>query len=155
MGQIFAPNDYMPLDNFSSPRRMMRTRRNSLATAGMVFRTNTDSRLYMLANHTSHETPRVHLKTFRLFELDRQLLWQRYGSVEDLVTGLTKSNELASLGTIYAALELPKTEADQIKIPRPKFRLVTPSEVKLDDLVDGKKVTQVYSELGVWFAEIE
>lgn len=152
-GQVFAPVDYMPLDNFSTPRRMLRTGADADVDAGTVFLIGT--RRYMLAYHSDHETPRLSMKTWRLFEVDQDLSWQRYTAIEDLVTGLPRDTELTDLGTIYAALELPKTESDQLNVPRPKYRLVTNSVIQLGDLVDGKKVTQVWTQLGVWFAEIE
>lgn len=152
-GEIYAPIDYMPLDNFASPRRMMRTKQNTMVVPGDVFQT-ASGRHYMVSLHTDSDHTDFKYRTWRLFEVDRQVAWERYLTTVDPVTGLEKGAIKGLIDNPWAAFEHKNPEEDNLRVPKEQWRVALPVEVKKGDFLDGKKVEEVWTQLGIWFAMV-
>lgn len=140
--------------NFEFPRLVLRVGPKARVAVGDVIHTKT-GRTYLCADRSDNDSAYLVSRTFTLITLDRKSLWERKDVIIDPVTGFERDAEYQPRGTIWTVFEPLIAEVDQIMIPVPRYRVVTPAALQIDDRVDGKVVTSVETLLGVTVAEVK
>lgn len=155
-GEMVKPQTRTPPDNFDEPRRLLRVGAKAAVDVGTVMITGFGRR-YLLARHEDTETPRLHMRWFRLIEVPDELSWRRPATTIDPVTGIDRDLVMTDLGTIYCSKERPGSlKEPAIGVRQPTFRVITGAAVQLGDILDENlKVKQVSEQLGVNFLEVE
>lgn len=150
LAEIQAPVDYLPIDNFAFPRRLMRVMDSPHLTAGDVFQTP-NGRIYLCCFHSDSEHQHFGYRTFRIVEMTEQTPWYRLEEVIDTATGVARGNDLILQDNIWIAFESKTSQTDKLRIPRERARFITPQEVKKGDVFrDEYTVEDVDAALGVY-----
>lgn len=141
----------MPASQFTYARRQLRVDAKSPVAAGMVVR-DSDGTPFLLAEHGNSESRGTTLfRSLRMFQLTKQYPHQVREKRVDPITQLDYDIGLSAEVPIWGAYE-PTAEQAGGAIPV-KFetgRFITGVEVALDEIVDGKQVTRVDRQLGVY-----
>lgn len=153
LGTLFTPT---PRQNsgFDAPHMMMRVAANSNAAPGMVFKIT--GRVYMLADHMAYQTPSFGGRAFTLIEMSQFVQWTRVVTAPDTVTGMARPTSAAptDLGMVWTSYESAQPVMDMLSVPKPKYTLATNAALVLGDFLAGRKVVEVYQQLGVTHAVV-
>jgi hypothetical protein len=135
---------------------VLRVGLNCAIVPGKIFVTQT-GRYYLTADNDGEETPRMAVRSLRLFDVPQQVSWERPASVTDMVTGLEKGLTKVSKGNIRCSLEKPVTiKEEAIGVRNATYRLISNQDLQIKDIIDGdKRVVSVFKQLGVTFADLE
>jgi hypothetical protein len=144
------PQGEVPSFQFNLPRRLLRVEAKLPITEGMVIRTP-DGTAFMVGHHGAAESYQGALfRNFRLFEATGQFSWQRRGKEIDPATRLPRDTGLQDLPAIYGVYEpSPEMFDRQMRTSFEAGRFITNSDVKINDVVDGRKVSRVDMQLGL------
>lgn len=147
------PDIDRPGAEYSSPSLTMRVAKGSLVQSGQVVRLPGGDH-YLVGNHSSTRDWTTH----HLFLADRQVVWSRYVKVIDNLTGIERVlPDPQELGTVWVLWEKVRREFTDLnlRIAQQNHLMVTGSDVREDDLIDGKKVIRVNHALGLNVVEIQ
>lgn len=139
-----------PSLDFSTPRIICRTGRESLLTTGMVI--NRQGRRFLLADHSV--TPDY--KSFWAFEATRQVLWQQLVTTTNPLTNLPKSSALSAGTNIWVAWEIMTRQPyeREIGVQNELTRVLTSENVQVNHVINGQQVKRVNVALGLRIAEV-
>lgn len=149
---VQRPQDgFKPSPEFDHPTTVMRVQRDSLVTPGQIIQTQ-DGAHFLVANHS----PTVDFITYLLLRCDRQVTWQRATKEQDVVTGLDKDGDILTLGRPWVMWERVRRELTDltIRISQQNFVFATGEDIKINDLIDGRRVQRVDTALGICVAEV-
>jgi len=150
-GTVSIPDEgQVPSYQFNLSRRLLRVEARLPIKVGMVIRTP-DGGVFMVGESGAAETSQGTLyRNFRLFEADRQYKWQRRGKDIDPVTRLPRDSGLQDLPDVWGAYEpSPEMFDRQLRTSFETGRFITTADVKLNDVIDGRKVSRVDVQLGI------
>ena len=145
---------------YFTPRRLLICHPDAGIAVGQVL-TNSAGRKMLTAWGGADSTPAgEYQNVYKLFDLDVQLAWSRTTTVTDPVTGLNRSNQKVSLGSIWATLELVSQDLNSLTALS-RYRVLTGNHLLLNDRVQlldgsGKHYTVRRSEtaLGIYISEV-
>lgn len=146
-----AEQSSQPVYIFVQPRHVLRVRLPSALTVGMVVRSPAGD-IYIVGDNGSSETSKgVLWQSFRLFEAQRQVRWERRVQLVDPVTMLERDSHLELIGNPWVAVEPLEREILDRKVHASieQSRFIAGAEVLADDLLDGRPVTKADTMLGV------
>lgn len=158
-GVIFPVNPTaLPTSVFVLPRLGLRTRAREPVAARDLFRD--PARRVMLVG--DWELPLagddVISRCFVLFQMTRQVSWQRRAETLDPVTRqMVARGEMVEKGPIWVSIE-SYTRGDNdagLRVVTDRLRCITGAPIQLGDVIDGKTVKRLNPALGVYVAEIE
>lgn len=158
-GVIFPVNPTaLPTSVFVLPRLGLRTRSKEPVAARDLFRD--PARRVMLVG--DWELPLagddVISRCFVLFQMTRQVSWQRREETRHPVTNLpVATGTPVEKGPIWVSIE-SYTRGDNdagLRVVTDRLRCITGSPIAVGDVVDGKTVKRINPALGVYVAEIE
>jgi hypothetical protein len=155
-GQITEPNQgEVPSSVFTLPRRLLRVDVNAPVKAGMVIR-DPEGTVFMTGNHGDSQTGHgVAFRSFRLFEASQQFSWQKRGKKIDPVTRLERDTGLVDQPPVWGAYEpSPEMFDKQLRTSMEMGRFITNADVKLDDMIDNRKVSRVDQMLGLRICQL-
>jgi len=140
------------LSNFLETRLVLHVRTEELAQPGMVV-VDAQGRRFLLAEHDRS----LHTRVLKMFPVTTHASWKRETQTTDLVTGLPKGSGIQDLGLIWCAIEIYGRESvdRQTHIGTDRSRVLTGSDVQLNDLIDGRMVRRKYIVYGILMVEIE
>lgn len=138
--------------SFIETRLILRVRPETPVSVGSVVYDEM-GRTFLMAEHG--QTPGE--KTFRLFDVQGNVSWKRASTINDVVTGLPKTVSETELGPIWAALETYGQERTDLglRLSEEKRRVITGSQILLNDRVDNALVRRVWSVFGIQIGEIQ
>lgn len=139
---------------FLNSRRILKTDAKSMLRPGDVVTSSASGYTWLCGdNGPSEFQGRVIYKSFKLFEVTHKTAtWTRHGATKDPITALeVKDPEPVTLGTIPVAIEFLKLQEDEMRIPADMVRIVASADIKVGDHINGLKVTNVETQLGLRF----
>lgn len=140
----------VPAYQFNLPRRLLRVAATMPVKAGIVIR-SPEGTVWMLGSHGTAEGHQGALfRTFRLFEASQQFSWQKRGKTIHPVTKLEQDAGLVDQPPVWGAYEpSPEMFDRQMRTSFEAGRFVTNADVKINDVIDGRKVSRVDIQLGL------
>lgn len=141
------PQSSIPVFQFVNARRVLRVNLGCPVKVGMVIRTK-GGPLFMVGNLGDSEDI---FNSYRLVEVTGTYDWQTRHKEIDPITLLEHDDSLIAAGTIYGSYEPAATEMFDRAI-RSSFetaRLVTNRDVKVDDIINDKRVSRADKQLGL------
>lgn len=139
--------------DFSAPRLILRVRGEALVKSADVIQTDSGAR-FIVADHFEAEAG---WRAYKLFSAERQMVWKRPSRAVDVLTGLAKAaGAPTTVGNVWVTDELARRQFSDpgLKVPIERTVIITNSPVLPNDTLDGKSVTRVNQELGLYILEI-
>lgn len=138
----------VPIYQFVNDRRLLRVNLDVPISPGMVIKTSSGGIFIIAALGTSEEI----FKSFRLIEPTGKYEWKTRQKTIDPVTNLEKDTSPISQGMVWGSYEPAATEMfdRQIRTSFETARFVTNKPIKVDDIVDGKRVARSDPQLGLY-----
>lgn len=145
----------VPTYQFNLPRRLLRVTSHLPITAGMVVK-DLGGTVFVLANHGASESRDEELfRNFRMFEAPKKYTWQTRGKETDVVTKLQRDTGLIDQPDIWGCYEPTPESFDRgLRTSVETGRFITNKQINRDDMVDGRKVTRVDDQLGIYLATL-
>ena len=139
---------------FFIPRRVLSVHPSSTIKSGsMVY--DAEGNVMLLGYNGADEFRGVYARTFKCFDLDRQLTWARNTTAIDFVTKMPTTTSVQQLGPIWCAQEMMGEVSDMLKETKSRYRLLTSAALQLEDVIGGTMIVRrVEYTLGITFAEI-
>jgi hypothetical protein len=134
---------------FAPVEKVLQTRRGSVAQAGDTVIDLGDRFVLGYFNKTAND------ELFRMFRVPRAADVMRAVVGKDPVTGLERGAAPTKVGFAWFDVQQTGLTADIDMSKRSKYRVITGFELQTGDMLDGKKITSVTTELGVTIAEAE
>lgn len=136
---------------FSAPRVVLRTRVESEAHAGTIFR-SPGGPLYLIGDHFAADDE---YRSWFIFLLEKQFRWHRANETVDPLTELPRTNGKTDLGLIWAAVEHDRRMFTDpgLRLKTERVTLITNQPVKPGDLLNDNLVTRVTEDLGLFIVE--
>jgi hypothetical protein len=146
-----AEQNSQPTYVFAHPRRVFRVKPNSLVKTGMVVRTPAGETLLVGENGPSESWRGVLWKSFRMFSVSKQVLWQKRNFAIDPITQIKRDIGLSTGGHPWMVLEAVDREVNDGRLRRSfeQVRFITGADVQADDLIEGKVVSKCDNQLGL------
>ena len=141
------PQSSIPVFQFVNARRVLRVNLGTPVKIGMVIRTK-GGPLFMVGSLGDSEDI---FDSYRLVEVTGTYKWETRHKEIDPVTLLEHDDSLTFEGNVYGSYEPAATEMFDRAI-RSSFetaRLVSNKEIRVDDLIDGKRVSRADKQLGL------
>lgn len=147
--QRVADGDDPDMD-FRAPRLACKVRPNSLMVIGDILKYQNN--WYLAADR--HET--IDYRSFWLYKAERSVSWKRNATVTDPVTNLPVSAAPVELGPIWVTWEtMSRQPVDRpLGVSNEVNRVLTVSDVRLNDLLDGQQVKRVNNSMGLRIVEV-
>jgi hypothetical protein len=136
---------------FTAPRAVLRVSTIGLLKTGTVIQSPEGIPYLVGYNGPSENRGGTLWDSFRLFYLNKQVLWQRRGKIIDPVTRLEQDNGLELMGNIWAVIEPIDRETLDRKV-HTSFeanRYLCGPDVRQDDILDGKQVSRSDALIGL------
>lgn len=146
-----AEQSSQPVYVFVQPRHVLRVRLPSALHLGMVVRSPAGD-VYIVGDNGSSETSKgVLWQSFRLFEAQRTVTWERRIKTVDPITRLQRDSSIQLLGTPWVAIEALEREVLDRKVHASieQSRFISGADVLPDDLLDGRPVVKSDLMLGL------
>lgn len=145
----------VPSYQFNLPRRLLRVDAKLPVSDGMVIQ-DQEGTTFMVGKHGSSESRGgVLFRSFRLFEATKQFTWQKREKAIDPITMLPRDVGMVDQTPLWGCYE-PSPEMFDRAV-RSSFeggRFITNRLIERDDIVDGRKVTRVDEQLGVYICTL-
>lgn len=140
------------ISNFLETRLVLHVRSEELAQPGMVV-VDARGRRFLLAEHDRSS----HTRVLKMFPVTTFASWKRETQTTESVTGLPMGSGLQDLGGVWCAIELyGREEIDrQTHIGMDRSRVLTGSDVRLNDLIEGRMVRRLNTVYGIKVLEIQ
>lgn len=154
-GRISQLQDSVRQENaFYIPRRILSVHPSCHVKEGdVVF--NREGRAMLLGWNGDLEHHGTYARTYKLYDLDRELSWKRMVVQIDPVTKLTKTESEVELGPLLCSLELDGQVSDTLQISQTVYRLLCAEDVQVGDTIDDHLVVRRVEKLtGVVVAEV-
>lgn len=136
---------------FASPRHFLRCNTPTALRPGVVIQSPAGG-IYMVGTNgpSEHYTATI-WTSFKLFQVTRQVLWERRRTRVDPITRLPREDGVENKGLIWAAIEpLDRMLFDKrLKDSIEQSRFIAASPVLIDDILDGEVVTRSDVQLGL------
>lgn len=157
LGVIDVPTNREPPGNqFTSPRRLLKARPEALVQIGDVIITPAGVRFLVAANGDGLDGDTPIYRSYRLFQMDRQVDWSRISLIIDPVTRQERESGSISLGTLWCCFEPLREDNDRVfRVREDRQRMITGADLKLNDQVGPYVVKRVDHLLGVTVAEVQ
>lgn len=142
---------------FSLPRKLLRVDPDTELVAGQMF-IDDFSDCYLIAEFDANALQGTKLyRVFQVFKMTETYPWSRSITENDPLTGLARKTSDGPLGTIRCAMDVAGREYPDrsINAREEQLKIITGSDLQLNDKVDGKIVKIVNRLLGVTVATIQ
>lgn len=145
----------MPSYQFNLPRRLLRVEAGVPIDAGIVVR-DPEGSTFMLGKHGSSESRGGTLfRSFRMFEATGQFRWEKREKVIDTITMLPKDTGLLPQVPLWGCYEpSPEVFDRAVRMNFETGRFITNRKVDRDDMIDGRKVTRIDEQLGLYIVTL-
>lgn len=145
----------VPAYQFNLPRRLLRVEDGIPVNTGMVIR-DPEGTVYMLGKHGSSESRgKTLFRSFRMFEANAQYTWEKRSKEVDPITKLQKDTGLVVHAMIWGCYEpSPEVFDRAVRTNFETGRFITNRLVDRDDVIDGRKVTRVDEQLGIYICTL-
>ena len=146
-----AEQNSQPTYVFARPRKVLRVDPKVPIQPGMLVLTPAGERLLVGDNGPSETWRGTLWKSFRMFAVTKQVLWQRRVFAVDPITQLQRDLGLTTIDNPWIAFEPADRETNDSKLKHSfeTIRFITGAEVLPDDLLDGHPVTKCDIQLGL------
>lgn len=146
-----ADQKQLPVNVFINPRHVLRTKVQTAIKAGMVLKTASGSHYIVGYNGPSEQAQGTIWQSWRLFEATKQIEWRRRRKVVDPITKLERDDGYEPMGTIWAAFEMLSRQLTDYRAVEnfEQTQIIVGQPVKLDDILDNRKVTRMVPTMGV------
>lgn len=147
-GQVGGAEEDISIAHFVLPRRTLRCSSKADIRPSDVF-TYKGRHFLVLDQEDSSDGDVVQ---YKLLTCNTTLVWKRFTTSTDGVTGLSKNNTLQTLGTIHCVMEpLDIVHLGSLQEAR-HYRFLCGAPILANDLVGTHRVEKVENVLGVKFA---
>lgn len=147
-----ASEGVFAVSNFLETRLTLHVRPQDRVAPGNII-VDKIGRRFLVAVHDAT----VDSTVLKLFPVTSLLTWKRSVTEIEPVTGLEKSISDTALGQIWCAVELyGREEMDRAThIGMDRSRLLTGSDILLNDMIDTRMVRRIHKVYGITLAEIQ
>lgn len=146
----------VPSYDFSVPRHILRVRRHCPVVTGAVV-LSPDKKRYLLADHdVAVSDNEVLYRTHRVFNLNKQTLWQREQTILDPLTQMEKGTGRVTLQSIWIMDEYVQREEIDLafRVKETTRKVITGANIRLGDILMDMSVTRIDEVLGVKLIEL-
>lgn len=141
---------------FIAPRRLLRVPAFLPLTTSMVIKSEAGTN-YMLGEHGFSESfEGTVFNSYRLFPTKTKFALKRRMKTVDVVTGLPKDDgQPIDIANIWGSYEPTQEQFDrETRVAAETARFITNYPIKMEDIIDNKRVFRVDYELGLYIATL-
>ena len=135
-------------ENFIRSEELLTVDISSPALPGMIVRT-TDGKEYLCAEFDEG----LYVRRMQVFLITHKVVWRRRAETKDLVTGLPRSDQDESLGTLSVSVQSRGVTEDVSDFSRKTLVIYSPLGVQANDRLGDFKITLVREDLGIAICE--
>lgn len=149
-GEFGDPNAYpRPRKEIQNlPHRSLTTSRTAMVKGGDLV-SHTGRRWLICGQHTLQEA-----QTFLAVEVNRMMVWSRFGEIVDPVTRMPKDTAKIILDGALAVAVDTLRGVDEVRFEKDVLRVFTSADVQDGDLLDGYTVLRGQDILGLRMVEV-